>query len=209
MGVGRFMAEQLRQPSGWFGSQVISRLMNLGNRQIVATTVALLEIQPQHRVLEIGFGGGAGLARLAEQLQSGVVTGVDFSADMVRRAERRFRKEIAAGRMEVQLGDVSQLPYPDESFDRGLTVNTIYFWPDALKGLGEIRRVLKPQGRVAVAIRSKEKMSKYQFTTHGFRLFSTDELAGLMQMAGFRALRVEHRDQERTYDQVIVVGSSR
>jgi ubiquinone/menaquinone biosynthesis C-methylase UbiE len=134
---------------------------------------------------------------------------VDFSADMVRRAERRFRKEIAAGRMEVQLGDVSQLPYPDESFDRGLTVNTIYFWPDALKGLGEIRRVLKPQGRVAVAIRSKEKMSKYQFTTHGFRLFSTDELAGLMQMAGFRALRVEHRDQERTYDQVIVVGSSR
>jgi ubiquinone/menaquinone biosynthesis C-methylase UbiE len=209
MGVGRFMAEQLRQPSGWFGSQVISRLMNLGNRQIVATTVALLEIQPQHRVLEIGFGGGAGLARLAEQLQSGVVMGVDFSADMVRRAERRFRKEIAAGRIEVQLGDVSQLPYPDESFDRGLTVNTIYFWPDALKGLGEIRRVLKPQGRVAVAIRSKEKMSKYQVTTHGFRLFSPDELAGLMQMAGFHALRVEHRDQEKTYDQVIVVGSSR
>lgn len=207
MGVGRFMAGQLRQPSGWFGSQVVSRLMNLGNRQIVETAVALLEIQPQHRVLEIGFGGGAGLARLAEQVQSGVVMGVDFSADMVRRAERRFRKEIAAGRMEVQLGDVSQLPYPDESFDRGLTVNTIYFWPDALKGLEEIRRVLKPQGRVAVAIRSKEKMSKYQVTRHGFRLFSPGELAGLMQMAGFRALRVERRDQEKSYDQVIVVGS--
>src|SRR5271157_80078 len=209
MGFGRFMAEQLRQPSGLFGSHVLSRLMNLGNRQIVETTVALLEIQPQHRVLEIGFGGGAGLARLAEQVQDGVVTGVDFSADMVRRAERRFRKEIAKGRMEVQLGDVSQLPCPDESFDRAFTINTIYFWPDALKGLGEIRRVLKPQGRVAVAIRSKEKMSKYQFTRHGFRLFSPDELAGLMQMAGFRALRVEHRDQDKTYDQVIVVGSSR
>lgn len=202
------MAEQMRQPSGWFGSQVISRLMNLGNRQIVDRAVALLEIHPQHRVLEIGFGGGAGLARLAQQLQDGIVTGVDFSADMVLRAERRFRKEIAAGRLKVQLGDVSRLPYTDESFDRGLTVNTIYFWPDTLKGLGEIRRVLKPQGCVAIGIRSKEKMSKHQAMTQGFRLFSTDELAGLMQTAGFRILMIEHRDQERIYDQVIVVGSN-
>jgi SAM-dependent methyltransferase len=110
--------------------------------------------------------------------------------------------------MEVQLGDVSRLRYPDGIFDRGLTVNTIYFWTDILQGLGELRRVLKPEGRLAVAIRSKEKMSKYPIARHGFRLFSPSELAGVMRQAGFRDLRVEHWDQEKIYDQVIVVGLS-
>ena len=207
MGVGRFMAKQLCQPSGWFGSQVLSRLMNLGNWKIVETTVELLEIQPQHRLLEIGFGGSAGLARLAERVQSGVVTGVDFSAEMVCRAERRFHKEISAGRMKVQQGDVSQLPFPDESFDRVLAVNTIYFWPDTMRGLREIHRVLKADGRVAVAIRSKEKMSKYTVTRHGFRLFSAEELVDVIQRVGFQQLRIDHRDQEKTYDQIVVVAS--
>ena len=207
MGVGRFMAKQLCQPSGWFGSQVLSRLMNLGNRRIVETAVELLEIRPQHRLLEIGFGGGAGLARLAERVQSGVVTGVDFSAEMVCRAERRFHKEIAAGRMKVQHGDVSQLPFPNESFDRVLAVNTIYFWPDTMRGLREIHRVLKTDGRVAVAIRSKEKMSKYTVTRHGFRLFSAEELVDVIQRVGFQELRIDHRDREKTYDQVVVVAS--
>jgi len=207
MGVGRFMAKQLCQPSGWFGSQVLSRLMNLGNRKIVETAVELLEIRPQHRLLEIGFGGGAGLARLAERVQSGVVTGVDFSAEMVRRAKRRFHKEIAAGRMKVQEGDVSQLSFPNESFDRVLAVNTIYFWPDTMRGLREIHRVLKTDGRVAVAIRSKEKMSKYTVTRHGFRLFSAEELVDVIQRVGFQELRIDHRDQEKTYDQIVVVAS--
>ncbi|MFI5087647.1 MAG: class I SAM-dependent methyltransferase [Terriglobales bacterium] len=207
MGFRQFMASQLRRPSGWFGSLVVTRVMNRVNARITDSTIALLEIQPQHGVLEIGFGGGHGLARLAEVVRRGNVAGVDFSDDLARQAQRRFRKEIAQGRLTVQLGDVSRLPYSDENFDRVLTINTIYFWPDTLQGLGEIRRVLKNGGRAAVAIRSKEKMEKYAVTQHGFRLFSADELAELMRQAGFRDIRVEHRDQEKSYDQVIVVGT--
>jgi len=207
MGVSRFMAKQLRQPHGWFGSHVITRLMNFGNRRITETTLALLEVQPQHHVLEIGFGGGVALALLARQVRNGVICGVDFSADIVRGAERRFRDAILAGRLRVQLGDVSRLPYPDTSFDRILTVNTIYFWPDTLSGLLEIRRVLKPAGRIAIGIRSKEKMSKTALPQHGFRLFSADELAAAIQQAGFRVLTVDHRDQHKLYDQIVVLAS--
>jgi len=207
MSIARFMAAQLRQPTGWFGSHVFSPLMNFGNRPIVETAVRLLDIQPQHRVLEIGFGGGAGLTMVAKFAGTGFVAGVDYSPDMVRRAKGRFEQEILAGRMEVKLGDVSQLPFPDEDFDRVLTVNTLYFWPDTMQGLKEIERVLKPDGRMAVAIRSKEKMSKYTVTRHGFRLFSAEELVDVMQRAGLRELRVDHRGQEKTYDQVVVVAS--
>jgi ubiquinone/menaquinone biosynthesis C-methylase UbiE len=126
---------------------------------------------------------------------------------MVREAEHRFRKQIAQGRLQVQLGDVSRLPFPAETFDRVLTVNTIYFWPDTSQGLSEILRVLKKDGRAAVSIRSKDKMQKLSFTQHGFRLFWPDELAALMREAGFRDVRIDHRDQDKPYDQAIVLGT--
>jgi hypothetical protein len=50
-------------------------------------------------------------------------------------------------------------------------------------------------------------MEKYGVTKHGFRLFSTDDLAGLMRDAGFRDLRVDREDPQHWYDQVTVLGT--
>jgi ubiquinone/menaquinone biosynthesis C-methylase UbiE len=203
----RFVASQFRKPKGWFGSLLFGRFMNRVNGKIIAATIALLDLAPQHQVLEIGFGGGTSLSRVAEAVSSGAVSGIDFSPEMVRQAERRFRRQIAAGRICVQLGEASHLPFPDAMFDRVLTINTIYFWPDALQGLREIRRVLKDGGRAAIAIRSEEKMKNYAVTKYGFTLFSPDTVASLMQQAGFRDIQVDHRDREKWYDQAIVLGT--
>jgi arsenite methyltransferase len=205
--VKRFMASQLRKPTGWFGSRVVSRMMNRGNRQIIEGTLALLELRPQDDVLEIGFGGGSALLELSRRLRSGVVAGIDISPDLVRRAQSRFRREIAEGRVRVQLGDISHLPFPAAAFDRAFTINTIYFWPDALQGLSEIRRVLKDGGLAAVSLRSKEKMQRYAVTKYDFQLFSKGEVADLMRQVGFRNVSVDHRDEDKWYDQVIVVGT--
>ena len=94
MSVARFLASQFRQPSGWFGSLVAGRLMNFANRRIVDTTLSVLAPQPQHQVLDVGFGGGYGLARLTELLTDGLISGVEFAPDMVRQAERRFGKRL-------------------------------------------------------------------------------------------------------------------
>jgi ubiquinone/menaquinone biosynthesis C-methylase UbiE len=206
MPMQRFMASQFRKPNGWFGSLVFGRFMNRINRRIINSTLDLLEVRPEHHVLDIGFGGGTSLSRLSKTLTTGVATGVDFSPEMVRQAEARFHRQIAEGRVQVQLGNVSQLPFPDGSFDRVFTVNTIYFWPNAQQGLGEIHRVLKPAGRAAIAIRSREKMETYAVTKYGFTLFSPDEVASLMRQAGFHDIRVDHRDRDKLYDQAIVTG---
>jgi ubiquinone/menaquinone biosynthesis C-methylase UbiE len=207
MALTRFLASQLRKPSGWFGTLLSSRLMNRGNRRIIDGTLALLELDPQHHVLEIGFGGGVSLALVAQRLSSGVVSGVDFSGDMVRQAERRFRRKIEQGRVRIQSGDISGLPFADAAFDRVFTINTIYFWPDTRQGMSEIHRVLKDDGMAAIGLRSKEKMGKHAVTKYGFRLFSPQEVADLMCQAGFRNVRVDHRDQDHWNDQVIVVGT--
>src|ERR1700694_2620831 len=111
--IQRFMAGQLRMPSGWFGAAVVSEVMNRVNKSIINSTIELLRIEPHHQVLEIGFGGGKALSQAGARLQTGMVCGVDISPDLVCKAERKFRREIAAGRVRVLPGGVSQLPFPD------------------------------------------------------------------------------------------------
>jgi ubiquinone/menaquinone biosynthesis C-methylase UbiE len=207
MPMQQFLAAQLRKPQGWFGSLVMSRILNRVNGKIVDATLALLDVKPEHDVLEIGFGGGSALLRLAQRASSGVISGVDISAEMVQRAERQFHAEIQSGRVRVQLGDIAYLPFGDSAFDRVFTINTIYFWPDTKQGLAEIYRVLRPDGMAAISIRSREKMEKRGVTKHNFTLFSADEVAAFMRSAGFRKVSIDHRDRDRAWDQAIIIGS--
>lgn len=201
-----FMAAQMRKPSGWFGSVILSRLLNRMNMAIVESTILRIRLEPHHHLLEIGFGGGAALALISKRLTTGVVTGVDFSPEMVREAEHHFRHEIANGRIRVQLGDIAALPFASATFDRVFTINTIYFWPDTVQGFGEIRRVLKPGGLAVIALRSRENMERVSFTQHGFRLFSPPEVLLFMQQAGFTNVKLTHERQRIRFDEVLVSG---
>lgn len=206
MRLQRFMAAQLRRPSGWFGSLVMSRALNRVNAKIVRGTLTALAIEPAHSVLEIGFGGGAALALAAKMARDGLVAGLDFSPEMVRGAERKFARAIAAGRMVLQLGDVADLPFGDAVFDRVFTINTIYFWSDPARALAEIRRVLRPGGRAAIGLRSREKMQRSGVVKFGFRLYEPDEVVELMRGAGFADITCEHRDRGKAWDEAIVIG---
>jgi ubiquinone/menaquinone biosynthesis C-methylase UbiE len=196
----------MRKPSGWFGSVILRRLLNRMNMAVVESTISRMGLEPHHHILEIGFGGGAALALVSEELITGVVTGVDFSPEMVREAERRFRTEIASGRIRVQLGDIAALPFASATFDRVFTINTIYFWRDTVQGFGEIRRVLEPGGQAVVALRSRENMERVSFTQHGFRLFSPSEVPPFMQQAGFTNVKLTHERQGTRTDEVLLSG---
>jgi cyclopropane fatty-acyl-phospholipid synthase-like methyltransferase len=78
MSLQQFIAAQFRQPTGWFGSLGMTRLMNRVNRKIADRTIDLLELDPAHHVLEIGFGGGVALSLLTPRLTAGGISGVDF-----------------------------------------------------------------------------------------------------------------------------------
>jgi ubiquinone/menaquinone biosynthesis C-methylase UbiE len=200
------MAAQMRKPSGWFGSVILRRLLNRMNMAVVESTISRIGLEPHHQLLEIGFGGGAALALVSKRLVTGVVTGVDFSPEMVREAERRFRHEIANGRLRVQLADIAALPFASATFDRVFTINTIYFWPDTVRGFAEIRRVLKPGGLAVIALRSRENMERISFTQHGFRLFSPPEVPPFMEQAGFKKVKITHERQGTRIDELLVSG---
>jgi ubiquinone/menaquinone biosynthesis C-methylase UbiE len=107
----------------------------------------------------------------------------------VRSARRRFRHEIEEGWLQVELASVEAIPFEDESFDRILTVHTIYFWPDPERGLREILRVLKRGGRLVLA--TDIKGPPKAIARHGFSSYGEEQQAELLRGAGYAAVRLE------------------
>jgi arsenite methyltransferase len=196
MDIKKFIAAQLRKPSGFFGQFVTVRLLNLVNAPLNRLVLEMLHLQPEDHVLEIGFGGGDLIARMARIVTHGHITGVDFSADALEVCRKRFDTLIKAGTIELRCANVDALPFDANIFTKVCTVNTIYFWPDPLAALNQIRRVLKKDGTLLVCFSPRAVMEKQEFTQHGFRLFEPEEVKSLLSTAGYRDVRLvfgQHR----------------
>ncbi|WP_456658067.1 class I SAM-dependent methyltransferase [Bradyrhizobium sp. JR3.5] len=110
----------------------------------------LLEAEPDDNVLEVGFGPGVVIQRLSKSVPAGRVAGIDASQEMVEQARARNKAAIQDDRVDLRLGSVEHLPFDDDSFDKALAINSMQVWPDAVAGLREMRRVIKPSGRIAL-----------------------------------------------------------
>ncbi len=102
------------------------------------------------RVLDLGCGPGVSSFVLAGRLGPGVeVVGIDFSAEMIRRARRHQRKHYRhLGNLRFEQADVLALPFAAETFDLAVGHSFLYLLPDRLGALREIRRVLTPGGHL-------------------------------------------------------------
>src|SRR5258708_37129076 len=134
--IQEFVAGQFRRPNGVFG-RVWGNLMNRGNAGIIAGSVDALDIEPQHDVLEIGYGGGYGLRLMFDVVQDGTVIGVECSEVMQAKAKRTFFRENEQDQLKLGSASVERLSLDSSSFDRVITVNTLYFWTDPLLGMRE------------------------------------------------------------------------
>jgi SAM-dependent methyltransferase len=110
----------------------------------------LLGVGPNDSVLEVGFGPGMVIQRLSKLAAAGHVAGIDQSREMVEQARARNATAIQSGRVDLRHGSVVSLPFDDNSIDKALAINSMQVWPDALAGLREIRRVMKPGGWIAL-----------------------------------------------------------
>jgi ubiquinone/menaquinone biosynthesis C-methylase UbiE len=131
------------------------------------------------------------------------VSGIDLSHAMVRAAARRNARAIRMGRAEVQRGDVADLPCADHSFDKVLSIHTLYFWTDPERAIAEIARVLKPGGRLGLTF-SPGKVGVPDDA--GYRTMVEEYVLPSMTRHGFATARVACGPASRQYRTVAVIG---
>jgi len=125
-------------------SRVYDLLTRAFERRYAEIALARLHVQEGETVLEIGFGSGHCLKRIAESVgQTGKAYGVDISSGMVEVTKRRLEKAGLMGRVELYCRDAARLPYKDNTFDAVFMSFTLELFdtPEIPKVLEEIKRV--------------------------------------------------------------------
>jgi ubiquinone/menaquinone biosynthesis C-methylase UbiE len=134
---------------------LVGYALSFKNRERSEWVLALLDLKPSDRVLEIGFGPGADIQRASRT--AAFVAGLDHSEVMVSQATSRNSAAIREGRVELKLGVAAEIPYPDAQFDCVFAINSAQFWKNLPHTFAGIQRVLKPGGRVLLAVQPRNK----------------------------------------------------
>ena len=179
-------------PAGDAGRDMILR-MNREHGPLRAWGFA--HIPAGRAVLDVGCGGGAALCELAERYPDAKLAGCDVSPLAIETATALNEAHVKSGRMTFHLCGVPDLPFADGAFDTVFSVESLYFWPDALAGLKEIRRVLAPGGAfmtVLEMVGGAMNGRQLEIVRH-LRMFcpTREDLADLMAAAGFSDVKVD------------------
>jgi ubiquinone/menaquinone biosynthesis C-methylase UbiE len=138
-------------PNRWFfdaWSRIydLSLVQRLTYRPVHNVVLRALHETSTRRVLDIGCGTGQLATRIHKGLPAAAIVGCDFSAGMLERAAAR------ADAINWVRGDAGRLPFHDGSFDAVVSTEAFHWFPDQERALRELYRVLRPGGRLLLAL---------------------------------------------------------
>jgi len=154
MGLKKSIIKQFRKPSGSFG-RVVGWLMSIKNNERVNWTFENLHLKPSDILLEVGYGPGVTLKRVANNLTSGFIAGMDHSEIMLEQASRRNKKHIENAKMKLECGTVWDIKYPKNHFDTIYGSNVHFFWENPAKEFKQLVSFLKPGGRLVMVFQPR------------------------------------------------------
>ena len=185
MSLSSFIARQSARPQGLFGRIFFFFFFDRANAAANSLVHDLLPYDAESRLLEVGFGGGDLLLRIAQNLKTGRIDGLELSREMISRARRRARRMRLDHRIGLHWGSVDALPFSDSTFDCACSVHTIYFWPDLNRGIAELARVVKPGGALVLGFSSIDALESDGWVEQGFRAYSADQIGQACGANGF------------------------
>ncbi len=186
-------------------------MMNQEHGPLTLWGLAKVKIAYSNVILDVGCGGGKTLYQLAKRAPQGKVFGVDISPDMVEYSKKVNKKLISRNRVQVFRGSVEKISFPNSYFDFVTAFETYYFWQNFLDALKEIRRVLKPGGKLILVNEMikdgiyEVKNAKWIAETH-VRLIPLQDIRDIMISIGFEDVQVSI-ESESTWNAVLAQKS--
>jgi len=129
--------------------QLLGDTLRPGGLDLTERLAAAAGIGKAMKILDIACGKGTTALFLARKYEC-QVTGIDLSEQMISQAESKVAEEGLSGMINFYRGDAENLPFPDESFDVVVSECAFSLMPDKEKAAGEIHRVLRRSGRLAM-----------------------------------------------------------
>ncbi len=130
---------------------------NYGEHPSNVRIVEFAKLQEGESVLDIGCGSGTAVIAAAQQLSSGSVLGIDPTPTMVELAKEQLSQKTHQADVSIKEGGAEKIPAPDHSFDIILALNSFHHWGDVDKGIAEVKRVLKENGRFIIGTEQFEE----------------------------------------------------
>ncbi len=192
------LMDQYRRPTGRQG-RIVAGLMNREHSALTSWGLTHVNIDSDYVILDVGCGGGKTVSRLAQRAIQGKVFSIDYSPDMVQYAKEVNKKFLAQNRVEIVEGSVEKMVFRDDFFDLVTAFETYYFWSSLSEPFQEIKRVLKPEGKLLMVNEMVKdgvyevKHAKLIEKTH-VHLVPLDEIRNVLQFVGFAGAKVFTKD---------------
>ncbi len=178
------ISSQFRKPAGWLG-RIVSKLLIKGNSFEYDRILDELEIKPNDKLFEIGYGPGIGIEKICSFVDCHI-EGVDFSELMFKQASERNRIHIESNKAVLSYGDFLDYPLSADQYDKIFCLNVIYFWDNLFIPFTKIRLALKAGGRFCFSMADKDHLDRIPFTSDQvFNKYSIDEVINQLKLAGF------------------------
>jgi len=190
--------EILQQEFNRWAEEGRGEAMEEHHLNITEQTLRVMDLRPGERVLDLGCGAGWATRILARMVGDGPqghgqVVGIDISDEMIRRA--RGASKDFENTMFIW-GSAEKIPWEENYFDKVLSVESFYYYPDQDRALHEIFRVLAPRGRVFILINlykdnpySLRWVDELKVNVHAR---SADEYVELMKAHAFENVEARH-----------------
>lgn len=186
--------DQFQRPTGRPG-KIVAALMNKSHKRLTTWGLTHVTIDPNFTILDVGCGGGKTVNRLAALVPDGKVYGIDYSPDMVAFTRKLNKNYVEEGKVEVAEAQVDKTGFTGGTFDLVIAVETYYFWPSLPAAFTEIKRILKPGGKMLM-VNELIKDGIYDLDqaevirkTH-VRLYPLGEIRSILEAAGFVSVKV-------------------
>lgn len=173
-----FLIKQSQKPSGLIG-RVVTKIWSFYFKKLSLWAIKQTTISDNYRILEIGYGGGSTIKNLLALNKNLEIHGIDISKESYRTAQRVHSDSIRKGSVQLKIGNVENMPYQSNYFDRIFAIQTHIFWKDIKKSFQEVYRVMSSNSTLIIA--SEKEKIHYHMTDYR----TSHEFSQLLTSIGF------------------------